>query len=76
MLTKRLVKVGGSYALIIDKPIMELLRLTGDTDFEVTTDGRALKIVPKVRHATREQLEAAMARTFANHAETFAKLAK
>jgi antitoxin component of MazEF toxin-antitoxin module len=76
MLNKRLIKVGQSLALIIDKPILELLGLNGESDLEITTDGRALKIVPKVRHATREQLEAAMQQVFTDHAETFAKLAK
>ncbi len=37
---KKFVKHGNSYALIIDKPIMDLLRITPDTPLEIRTDGR------------------------------------
>jgi antitoxin component of MazEF toxin-antitoxin module len=76
MLTKRLIKVGGSHALIIDKPIMELLGLTAETELELTTDGRALKVTPKVRRATREEFLAAKKQVFTDHRKTLAKLAK
>ena len=43
---KRLVTHGNSAALIIDKPILELLHLDKDTPLEITTDGRSLVISP------------------------------
>ena len=43
---KKLVKHGNSYALIIDKPILELLNITPDTELEVTTDGIQLFVRP------------------------------
>ena len=46
-MVKTLVKHGNSYALVIDKPILELLKLTPETRLEVsTTDGRTLTIAP------------------------------
>lgn len=43
---KNLVKHGNSYALIIDKPILELLGVTPDTALELTTNGDRLIISP------------------------------
>lgn len=43
---KRLQIVGNSLGLIIDKPILELLKITPDTELEITTDGERLIIVP------------------------------
>ncbi len=43
---KNLTKHGNSYALVIDKPILELLRATPETPFEIVTDGRSLVLSP------------------------------
>jgi antitoxin MazE len=43
---KMLTKHGNSYALVIDKPILELLRITPDTPFEVMSDGQCLVLTP------------------------------
>jgi antitoxin component of MazEF toxin-antitoxin module len=53
-MTKTLTKHGNSYALVIDKPILELLRATPDTPFDVMTDGRSLVLTP-VRPVTEER---------------------
>lgn len=45
-MVKNLIKHGNSYALVIDKPIMELLRMTPETDLELTTNGDNLVISP------------------------------
>lgn len=45
-MVKTLTKHGNSYALIIDKPILELLQATPETPFEVMTDGRSLVLTP------------------------------
>ncbi|MBL4702743.1 MAG: hypothetical protein JKX85_15975 [Phycisphaeraceae bacterium] len=41
-----MTKHGNSYAMIIDKPILELLHATADTAFEIVTDGRSLVLTP------------------------------
>lgn len=44
-MVKTLVKHGNSWALIIDKPILELLHISPDTPLEVSTsDGRSLTV--------------------------------
>ena len=43
---KTLTKHGNSYAMVIDKPILELLHATSDTEFEIITDGRSLVLTP------------------------------
>jgi len=53
-MVKTLVKHGNSYALIIDKPILELLRATPETPLEVTTNGETLMISP-VRDVKRQK---------------------
>jgi antitoxin component of MazEF toxin-antitoxin module len=50
---KTLTKHGNSYALVIDKPILELLRATPTTPFEIMTDGSCLVVTP-VREQTEE----------------------
>jgi len=53
-MTKTLTKHGNSYALVIDKPILELLRATPDTPFEMITDGQSLVLTP-VRSTDEER---------------------
>ncbi len=44
---KTLVKHGNSYALVIDKPILELLNITPDTPLDISTqDGKSLQVAP------------------------------
>jgi len=46
-MTKKLIQHGNSAALVIDKPIMELLHITNETIFEVSTDGKNLILSPQ-----------------------------
>lgn len=39
---KKLTRHGNSLALIIEKGVLDLLKIDGDTALEVSTDGRAL----------------------------------
>jgi antitoxin component of MazEF toxin-antitoxin module len=43
---KTLIPIGNSFGLVIDRPILELLKMTRDTVLELTTDGRRLIIEP------------------------------
>lgn len=53
-MVKHLTPHGNSAALVIDKPVMELLHITMNTPLELTTDGKNLIISP-VRDAKRER---------------------
>ena len=46
-MTKRLIQHGNSAALIIDKPIMELLNITNETTFQLSTDGKNIILSPQ-----------------------------
>ena len=48
-MVKRLIQHGNSFALVIDKPIMEMLKITNDTTFELSTDGKNLILSPQNR---------------------------
>jgi len=72
---KKLSVVGNSLGLIIDKPILELLRIDKDTPLDVSTDGDALIIRP-LRDARAERVRAASLRVAEVHASAFEKLAK
>ena len=41
---RRLKKVGGSVALFIPKEILEDLRLGPDTEVEITTEGKSIRV--------------------------------
>jgi antitoxin component of MazEF toxin-antitoxin module len=44
---KKLVQHGNSSAIIIDKPIMEMLNITNETTFELGTDGKNIILSPQ-----------------------------
>lgn len=52
-MVKTLTKHGNSYALVIDKPILELLKITPETPLEITTNGQTLVLSP-VRNTRRK----------------------
>ena len=76
-MTKRLQAVGNSSGIIIDKPILELLRITPDTELDISTDGERLIVTPVRNDADRKRrLARAQQRTLKSHERTFRKLAK
>ena len=52
-MTKTLVAHGNSAALIIDKPILDILKVDMNTPLEITTDGESLIISPVRGRAVR-----------------------
>ncbi|MCL2155835.1 MAG: AbrB/MazE/SpoVT family DNA-binding domain-containing protein [Leptospirales bacterium] len=53
---KKLIKHGNSAALVIDKPIMEMLNITNETTFELSTDGKNLILSPQIEHAQEKNI--------------------
>ena len=75
-MVKTLIKHGNSYALVIDKPILELLRATPDTPLELTTNGDTLMVSP-VRDAKRERrLRQSLEKMNRRYADDLKRLAK
>lgn len=73
---KKLVSHGNSAALIIDKPILDLLKVTLDTPLEITTDGRNLIISPVESTKREKNFKAALDKINSLHGKTFQKLAR
>lgn len=73
---KKLVSHGNSAALIIDKPILELLNVNMDTPLEISTDGKNLIISP-IEDGKREiKFKAAMEKVNKLHGKTLRRLAE
>ena len=53
-MTKKLTRHGNSLALVIDKPILDLLKIDADTPLEITTNGDELVVKPQ-RDGKREK---------------------
>jgi antitoxin MazE len=74
-MTKTLTKHGNSLALVIDKPILELLKIDADTPLEITTDGSRLIIAP-ADPKRRKKFEAALSNTLKNYDGVLRRLAE
>jgi antitoxin component of MazEF toxin-antitoxin module len=53
-MVKKLIQHGNSAALVIDKPIMEMLHITNETFFELSTDVKNIILSPQ-NTTTREK---------------------
>ncbi len=73
---KKLSKHGNSLALVIDRPILELLKIDEDTNLNVATDGDTLIVSPVRDAKRRKKFEAALADTNRRFARTLKKLAE
>ena len=59
-MTKTLIKHGNSLALVIDKPILEMLQISADTPLELTSDGDVLLISPVRDKGRQKKLRASL----------------
>jgi antitoxin component of MazEF toxin-antitoxin module len=75
-MTKTLTKHGNSYALVIDRAIMELLKITPETELEISTDGTVLTITPASASPRRGKVKSALERVNARHSKTLRRLAQ
>ena len=73
---KTLTRHGNSYALIIDRAIMDLLRIEPDTPVEITTDGQVLVLTPVRDEEQRAELEKALKETNRKFGRALKKLAE
>lgn len=74
---KRLQIIGNSAGIIIDKPILELLKITAETELELKTDGESVIITPVRKAQNRgERIAKVQRKVVSKHEATFRKLAK
>ncbi len=74
-MTKTLSAIGNSLGIIIDKPILDLLKIDRETPLEITTDGDGLIIRPQ-RQTREERLMAVAEQIMDEQDETFRRLAE
>ena len=73
---KKLTKHGNSLALVIDRPILELLKIDPETLLDVSTDGRQLFVAPAKSSNRRKKFEEAQELAHKRYGRAFRKLAK
>lgn len=73
---KTLTKHGNSWALVIDKPILELLQIDPQQPVEISTDGHTLTVAPLGADERKEKVRAARKKINARYSAVFKKLAE
>jgi antitoxin component of MazEF toxin-antitoxin module len=75
-MVKTLIKHGNSYALVIDRAILDLLRVSPETPLELTTNGETLMVSP-VRDASRQtKLRASLKKMNRRYGDDLKRLAE
>ena len=75
-LIKTLIKHGNSLALVIDKPILELLQISADTPLELTNNGDVLMISPIRNKARQKKLRMALDKINRKYGDDLKRLAE
>lgn len=75
-MVKKLTKHGNSLALVIDRPILELLKIDPETPLDVSTDGKQLIIMPAKPSSRRKKFEGAQEWAHKRYGKAFKKLAE
>ncbi len=74
---KKLVKHGNSLALVLDRPILDLVRIDAEQPLDISTDdGRRLIIQPVTDPAEVKRFRASLKRVSDRHAKTLKRLAE
>jgi len=73
---KTLTKHGNSYAMVIEKPILELLHTTPDTPFEIISDGRSLVLTPVRSSEDSKKFDEAVAMVHKRFGKAMKRLAE
>jgi antitoxin MazE len=73
---KKLTKHGNSLALVIDRAVLELLRIEPDTPLDISTDGQVLVISPVRDKARRQRFERSLKAANRKYGRALRNLAK
>jgi antitoxin component of MazEF toxin-antitoxin module len=76
VMIKNLVKHGNSWAVVIDRPILDLLKIAPESQVELTTDGKSIRIAPVDSDDKKAKVRAARAKVNSKHSKAFKKLAE
>ena len=75
-MVKRLTKHGNSLALIIDRPILEMLKIDADTPLEISTDGQVLIVSPVHGDERQKKFEKALEKINRKYGRALKRLAE
>ncbi|MEA1950249.1 MAG: AbrB/MazE/SpoVT family DNA-binding domain-containing protein [Planctomycetota bacterium] len=73
---KTLIQHGNSLALVIDKPILELLDVTADTPLKLVTNGDTLMISPVRDEERQKKLRASLDKINRKYSDDLRRLAE
>jgi antitoxin MazE len=75
-MVKKLTKHGNSLALVIDRPILDLLKIDPESLLDVSTDGKQLIVTPAKLTSRRKKFDAAQEWPHKRYGRAFGKLAE
>ena len=76
-ITKKLTKHGNSYALVIEKAILELLDIDSETPLQISTpDGSSIVITPLKREAEKIRFSKSLKKVNKKYGRTLKHLAE
>ncbi len=75
-MVKTLTKHGNSYALVIDKPILEMLQITPETPLELITNGDTLVVRPVRDNKRQKRLDKTLNEINRKYGRALKKLAE
>lgn len=73
---KKLTKHGNSLALVIDRPVLDILKIDPDTPLEISTNGESLLIEPIRDVKRRRKFEEALESTNRRYGRALKRLAE
>jgi len=73
---KHLTNHGNSLALIIDRGVLDILKITLETPLSITTDGQGLHVYPVKEDARKKAVRSAYTRMSGKYAKALRKLAE
>ncbi len=75
-MVKKLTRHGNSLALVIDRPILDLLKIDAETPLDLSTDGHSLIVAPAEQSARRQKFELAQRTVQKRYGKAFKRLAE
>ncbi len=74
-MVKKLVKHGNSLALVIDKPVLDILKISAETSLDISTDGDVLIISPERVKKRQKRFKKAVAEANLKYGKMLKRLA-
>jgi antitoxin component of MazEF toxin-antitoxin module len=75
-MVKKLSKHGNSLALVIERPVLDLLGIDENTSLEISTDGESLVVAPVRDAKRRKRFERALAASNERYGRALKRLAE